>query len=302
VAAAAAADAEGPKTLSEIPTRPAALLGLEPIPRYNEAKTQPALRRMPITEQATQAKLSPELFAQATAVRGAAPDLSGQLPASAMPTSPAASTAVEVAPIPAPAAPPAAAAAATSPSARAPQLDSMPELEEVSVLAELASPPPPAPKSDKPPRPPRVSQLIKALQQGQIDQVQAMQQASGSPAREPASPAAPGRPANPPAPGPTSSAAGQATPSSGGTPSPTPTPTPTQGRVSPGLVPHAPNPPSPADSPWGTATQHVVPAPAPGVPAPTGLQGFLLRNQEVMAALIGALLVLLVGIAYLLLR
>ena len=312
---AAAVSADGPKTLSEIPTRPAALLGLEPVARYSEAKTQPAIRRLPITEQATQAKLNPELLAQLLAGRSAATEPSGQLPASAMPTSPSVIAAVEVAPAVA-GSPPAAAApaaVATAPSTRAPRLDSLPELEAVSMVADLAPPPTP-PKLDKPapPRPQRVSQLIKALQQGQIDPAQALQQASGAPTPTPTPTPTPnvasgraagtGSAANVPAPVPSVASGGQPGAQSG--PSGIAAPASIQGRVSPGLMPLAPTPPAlgPTDSPWGTATQQVVPAPAPGAAPPVGLRGFLLRNQEVMAALLGALLVLLAGIAYLALR
>jgi hypothetical protein len=123
-----------------------------------------------------------------------------------------------------------------------------------------------------------VSQLIKALQQGQIDQKQALQQASGA-ETPPAGSPAPAKPAS--------------SPRTGG-----------QGRVSPGLISPAPAVAAPTDSPFGTATQHVAPAPTPAgvAAAPVGLRGFVLRNQEAAAAALGALLVLLIGLAFLLFR
>ena len=282
----------GPKTLSEIPTRPAAMAGLEPVPAYTEAKTQPALRRLPITEQATQAKLNPDLMALGLGDKGAVPE---PVEPSAAATSPsliagvAAAASAAVAPAP------------TAPASSTPakQLDSLlMELDSVSLAPEpvpaaAPAPPPRPPEKPTPPRPPRVSMLIKALQQGQIDQKQALQQASGSP-REPPSPAggasppprpaATGRqPAAPAAPAPVGAAV------SG----------PAQGRITPGLMPIIP-PSGSGESPWGTATQHVVPASKPGVPGALGMRGFLMRNQEAVAALFGALLVLLVGMAYLL--
>jgi serine/threonine-protein kinase len=294
-AASLVESSERPKTLSEIPTRPAAVAGLEPIPAYTEAKTQPALRRLPITEQATQAKLNPDLRALGMFDKSAMPAL--EEPA-AVPTSPSLAVAapggepVAQAPVVAP--------APATPASRSPvkQLDSLlMELEPASLAPEPAAPPPP-PEKPAPPRPPRVSQLIKALQQGQIDSKQALQQASGSP-REPAGHTGAASPPPPPAAVARQPAAPLA-PTSPAAASSGPVP----GRITPGLMPMAPMaPPSaPGESPWGTATQHVVPAPKPGVPAPLGLRGFLLRNQEAVAALFGALLVLFIGMMYLLWR
>ncbi|HRI53084.1 MAG TPA: hypothetical protein PLW65_23175, partial [Pseudomonadota bacterium] len=278
-----------PKTLSEIPTRPAAMAGLEPVPAYNEAKTQPALRRMPITEQATQAKLNPDLRALGLFEKGAVPE---PVEPSAAPTAPspiggvpAVSPAVAT---PAPTAP------ASSSSAK--QIDSMlMELDPVSLAPEPAPAPAPPrpPEKPTPPRPPRVSMLIKALQQGQIDQKQALQQASGSPHEHP-------RPSGSPSPHAPPAAAGRQPAAPVGPAAPAAAISgPAQGRITPGLMPIIP-PSGSSDSPWGTATQHVVPASKPGVPAALGVRGFLLRNQEAAAALFGALLVLLIGMAYLL--
>lgn len=278
-----------PKTLSEIPTRPAALAGLEPVPAYTEAKTQPALRRLPITEQATQAKLNPDLMALGLIEKSAVPEPVEPSAALTAPSSIGGAPAVaSVASAPAPTAPPS--------SSSAKQLDSMlMELDPVSLAPEPApaAAPPRPPEKPTPPRPPRVSMLIKALQQGQIDQKQALQQASGSP-REPASPAGGASPLLPPA------AAGRQPASPVGPAAPGAAISgPAQGRITPGLMPIIP-PSGSGDSPWGTATQHVVPASKPGVPAVLGMRGFLVRNQEAVAALFGALLVLLIGMAYLL--
>ncbi len=293
---------QGPTTLSEIPTRPAAMAGVEPIPQHMEAKTQPALRRLPITEQATQAKLPTDLFALADSLKApprdpAAPDPAA--PASVpLASAPAADTAPVVLPasaaVPGPA-PPAAPPFSAPPVPR----DSIVELDPANLGADLppltpAAPPPPPPERPARPRPPRVSQLIKALQQGQIDPLQAMQQASGSPREAaPAGPRATG--ANPLATG--GQPIGPASAVGSG---------PAQGRISPGLMPMAPAPPkSPTpESPWGTGTQQVTPAPRPAAPAPLNprLRSFILRNQELVAAVFGALLVMLLGIAFLLLR
>jgi hypothetical protein len=55
------------------------------------------------------------------------------------------------------------------------------------------------------------------------------------------------------------------------------------------------------DVPWATQAQLAVPASNPPPPVPAGLRELLLRNQEVAAAVLGALLVLGLGLLYLLL-
>lgn len=298
---------QGPTTLSEIPTRPAALAGVEPIPQHMEAKTQPALRRLPITEQATQAKLPNDLFALADSLKAPPRDQAGSdaVPASVplVASAPAADTAPVALPAPT-AAPGPSPPAAPPPSAPAVPRDSIVELDPMNLGAELIpltpadadkpAPPPPPPAKPARPRPPRVSQLIKALQQGQIDPLQAMQQASGGPREAPpVNPRATG--ANPLATG--GQPIGPASAAGSG---------PAQGRISPGLMPMAPaTPKAPAaDSPLGTGTQQVTPAPRPAAAAPLNprLRSFILRNQELVAAVFGALLVMLLGIAFLLLR
>jgi hypothetical protein len=303
VVEAHSAKRKGPDTLSEIPTRAAGIAGLAPIPAYNEAKTMPALRSLPITEQATQAKLSPDLFNLATSIKGVAPDFSGMAQASAMPAGSAPPESVTLAAAAPPtqvAAPPfvapVAAHAAPTPAAGtpAPQFESLRDLEAVSIIDDVPASAPSTAAADKstPSRPPRVSQLIKALQQGQIDQFQALQQASGN--REPPAAASPVPAVARPAATGSQAVVGPASSSPSG-----PTP---QGRVSPGLMALAPPPAANGDSPWGTSSQAVMAPQLPKVPAPVGLRGFLLRNQEVAAALIGAMFVLLIGIAFLLFR
>ena len=240
-----------PKTLSDLPTRPAMASLVEKLiplkgpvfPGLNEQSTQPALRRMPITELATQAKLE------------ALPGESG---------------AHAVSPKPAPTDD--SSGAITPPIVPAPS-----EIEPKSTGSQAATSQSAAPVEKQRPRPPRVSQLIAAIQ-----------------AQQP-------RPPVPPVP-----PAAVAAQSSGPTPAGAASgPSPALGtprRVSPGLMAPAPDMLAPPPS---TTSVHSGPhdaALSQSQQLPPGPLTWMLRHQELVAALIGATLVMMVTLIFLLLR
>lgn len=248
--------AEGPKqppSISDALTRPllAAVNLIAPPatppvdrPPFTEQATQPVLRRFPIEEQATQAKL-PALDAISAQPTVSAPSVSAPPPVEL----------VTATPPPSPLPPPVPPAPAPEPAA--------------------SSPPAAAP-----PKAPRVSQLIQALQRGEMEAVKAITEAARSHAA--ATP-----PATPPAP--SVSAAQPSTPASG---------SPLPGRVSPGLVaPISPLPPTSTGSPEAAiATTKVATNPKLPLAGQAGLRAFIVRHQEAVSMIAGAVLMLLIGL------
>lgn len=258
------------RTMSEIPTNPAlaALVEkLSPIkpgmPGLNEQATQPALRRLPITDQATQARLD------------ALPlnELATQAKLEALPvTDPSARLRADAMPLAELQTQAKYVPGSTEPN----KSDAMPPtLMPPTIVAPgdaptppvTAAPPPMPPPAEKPrpPRPPRVSQLVAAIQ------------------------AQSGAPPSPPA-----------------APSPAPTPVAHEpvsaGRRSPGLIAPAPDilaSSSPTVSATGTGANEVVLAHHSGKAGPVS---WVLRHQEAVAALVGALLVILAAFLYIFLK
>lgn len=280
-----------PRTISDLSTRPALaalaekLIPLPPPLQINELPTQPAVRRLPITELATQARIpsagnsaaegsDPVQAALADdAVAAAALALSSSGP-TASPTSATLSPQPASGPVtPVPQAGPIAAGAATA----APLQPPPPIPARVSPAFDPPAEPSAitAPERASPPRPPRVSQLIAALQNQQ------------GPLRPPPEPEAI------PAPAPSISSSG-------------PKSTGAQAR---GLMPPAPEalsvlPTGDAQSLASLSQPAVMPmAPASMAPQPQNAVerwvDWALRHQELAAAGLGALLVLLVTLFYL---
>jgi serine/threonine protein kinase len=282
---ASGTDDEAPRVesrpLAELATRPAlAALAerLSPLPpRINELPTQPAVRRLPITELATQAKLT----ASADGIEALSPALLEDAPPSLPPT-PASGMPVTAAPHAetlGPGAKVAAPLGAAVASAVAPTLQSPPPGQAPAALSANNSPSAvTAPERPASPRPPRVSQLIAALQnqQGPL---------KPPPEPEPAPAAAPI--AAPPAPvGPKAT---------GGQP---------RGLMAPS--PEALAPLISGESPALASSAHparISPAAVPAVAPPSSPVGRLLelalRHQELTAAGLGAVLVLLITLLYL---
>lgn len=214
-------------------------------PPLTDQATQPVLRRFPIEEQATQAKL-PALDAISAQPTVSAPSVS--VPPAAEPAS------------------------ATPPPAPA-----------VQPVPEPAASTPPVEKPAAPRSPPRVSQLIQALQRGEMDAVKAITEAARSHAAAtlPAPPSAP--------PTPSGSGAQPSTPVSG---------SPAPGRVSPGLVaPIPPLPPTSTGAPEAAiATTKVATNPKLPLMGEAGLRAFIVRHQEAVSMVAGAVLMLLIGL------
>jgi len=173
----------GARTVSELATRPAlAALAekLVPLPqplRINELPTQPAVRRLPITELATQARIP---TAGGTSLDGAEP-LSAALLEEAPPSFPpiaqsaAGPTASPTAATLGPSLPQSAVPSPVPASPSVAEQSGGQHLPPSTASDRLPSPPEPAavasavtvPERAPPPRPPRVSQLIAALQNQQ---------------------------------------------------------------------------------------------------------------------------------------
>lgn len=260
------------RPLADLATRPvlAALAErLAPLPpRINELPTQPAVRRLPITELATQAKISTD------GVEALNPALLEEAPPSLPPTP---ALGLPLAP-PAPVASPAPAVVTAVPQAP-------------PVTSPAAAPAPPAspsavtaPERPPAPRPPRVSQLIAALQNQQ------------GPTKPPPEPEAAAVPAPTPAPAaapPVASAVGPK--ATGGQP---------RGLMAPS--PDALAPLRSGETPALASSAHparVSPAAVPAIPPPSSPMArfveLALHHQELTAAGLGAVLVLLITLLYL---
>lgn len=284
-ARASGTDDEAPRVesrpLAELATRPAlAALAerLSPLPpRINELPTQPAVRRLPITELATQAKLT----ASADGVEALSPALLEDAPPSLPPT-PAAGMPVTAPPHAetlgpgAKAAAPlgAAVASAAAPAGQSPPVGQVPAAPSASNSPSAVT----APERPLSPRPPRVSQLIAALQnqQGPL---------KPPPEPEPAPVAVPVA-ASPAQVGPKAT---------GGQP---------RGLMAPS--PEALAPLISGESPALASSAHparISPAAVPAIAPPASPVGRLLelalRHQELTAAGLGAVLVLLITLLYL---
>lgn len=285
------ASSGGPRTVSDLSTRPALaalaekLAPLPAPPRINELPTQPAVRRLPITELATQARIPSAGGSTGDGIDPVSSSLLEDAPPSIPPlalagsgptASPAAATLgssaqpAAVAPVAAPAA--AASAGAGFLGAASTRSPSRPiPAAEIAAPASAVTAPERAPA----PRPPRVSQLIAALQN---------QQGPLRPVPEPE--AVPAPVPVPTAPGPKATGA--------------------QAR---GLMPPAPDALTvlpPLDSqPLASMSQPAVypvttgPATAKPQTAVERAIDWALRHQELAAAGLGAVLVLLITLFYL---
>jgi serine/threonine protein kinase len=323
-------------TRQAIPAVAAVGAGLGDAVGLPNVETQPVLRRPLIHDLETRLKLSPELQEQQFSFR-AMGSISLTPPSvpivSASAQTDAAAPADELSQKQTAVLLPKLAAAMFGPTADADALTMLPTQSLIPAIPATPAVPASVPASLDPPkpaprpgaRPPRVSQLIRALQQGQIDPLAAIIQAGVGPtaaattatAAEPqpaepavAVPAIPGTgSAMVAAPIPPASSAPTPAPAAAAAPAPAATGAHAAhsarnaglpARVSPGVVPAAPVIAG-QDVPWATQAQLAVPASNPPPPVPMGLRELLLRNQEVAAAVLGALLVLGLGLLYLLL-
>lgn len=318
------------------PSVAAVMAGLGDAAGLPNVETQPVLRRPLIHDLETRAKLSPELQEQQFSFRamGSNSLTPPSLPiVSASAQTDAAEPSDELSQKQTAVLLPKLAAAMFGPTADADAPTMLPTQSLIPAIPATPAVPVPVPASVEPPkpaprpgaRPPRVSQLIRALQQGQIDPLAAIMQAGASPAgagslttaaEPPPAESAPGAPA---VPGTGSAVVAAPIPPVSSAPTPAPAvvaaPAPAAtgahaahsarnaglpARVSPGVVPAAPVIAG-QDVPWATQAQLAVPASNPPPPAPVGFRELLLRNQEVAAAVLGAVLVLGLGLLYLLL-
>ena len=282
----------GPRTVSELATRPAfaaladKLAPLPQTPKLNDLPTQPAVRRLPITELATQARI-PAASASAADGVDAVPssnleDAPPPVPSLALsspgPTAgPAAATIASPGPVAS--ALPVAAVAPVVPSPDAAAPSRQPALPVAAVPAAqplpVAVPPAVGGERAPAPRPPRVSQLIAALQNQQ------------GPLRPPPEPEPVAAPVVPP------SASG-----------PKATGAQARGLMAPVAEALAPLPVTDPQLSAGLSQPTAAPVAQPGSsPQPaTAIERVLewaMHHQELAAAGLGALLVLLLTLFYL---